>query len=121
MSVNENSITVKYSFGLEISVPLKKMLLLLCITLLANTGNQEKISEIVYKPSCSSPVPSGTAEASPSVVPIPSSNLIALPVWGSGPFAGLSPPVERGMNKFLKNSRTNAEDQSVNVLKIDNF
>lgn len=82
---------------------------------------QEKISEIVYKPSCSSPGPSGTAEASPSVVPIPSSNLIALPVWGSGPFPGLSPPVERGMNKFLKNSRTNAEDQSVNVLKIDNF
>ena len=38
MNVNENSITVKYCFGLEISVPLKKMLLLLYITLLANTA-----------------------------------------------------------------------------------
>ena len=63
---------------------------------------QEKISEIVYKPSCSSPVPSGAAEASPSVVPIPSSNLTALPVWGSRPFSGLSPSVEWRMNKFRK-------------------
>ena len=38
MNVNENSITVKYCFGLEISVPLEKMLLLLYITLLANTA-----------------------------------------------------------------------------------
>ena len=57
---------------------------------------------IVYKPSCSSPVPSGAAEASPSVVPIPSSNLTALPVWGSRPFSGFSPPVEWEMNKFRK-------------------
>lgn len=63
---------------------------------------QEKVSEIVYKPSCSSPVPSGAAEASPSVVPIPSSHLISLPIWGSGPFSGLSPSVEWGMNKFRK-------------------
>lgn len=63
---------------------------------------QEKISEIVYEPSCSSPVPSGAAEASHSVVPIPSSNLTALPVWGSRPFSGLSPSVEWGMNKFRK-------------------
>ena len=93
MNVNENSKTVKYFFSLEISVPLKKMLLLLYITLPWQT-QQEKIAEIVYKPSCSSPVPSGATEASPSVVPIPSSNLTALPVWGSRPFSGLSPSVE---------------------------